>query len=79
MTEILEMQPFFTEKLSNWIATLDGSEKVKFRGFGINALFPLSRTPQCFPFLHAAARCWNPITHVFSFGGQDLCPTIEEF
>ncbi|KAL7247629.1 hypothetical protein ACSBR2_002524 [Camellia fascicularis] len=73
------MEPFFAEKLSTWIITLDGSEKLNFRGFGINALFPLSRTPLCFSFLSVAARSWNPITHVFSFRGQEICPTIEEF
>ncbi|KAL7175019.1 hypothetical protein ACSBR2_028760 [Camellia fascicularis] len=73
------MEPFFTEKLLDWIAALDGPKKLNFRGFGINALFPLSCTPLCFAFLHALARCWNPVTHVFSFGGQEICPTIEEF
>ena len=73
------MEPFFTEKLSNWIATLDGLEKVNFRRFRINALFPLSHSPLFFSFLHAAARRWNSVTHVFSFGGQEMCPTIEEF
>ncbi|KAL7179526.1 hypothetical protein ACSBR1_042842 [Camellia fascicularis] len=54
-------------------------EKISFQGFGINALFPLSRTLLCFPFLHAAARRWDPITHVFCFGTQEMCPTLEEF
>ncbi|KAF5933525.1 hypothetical protein HYC85_029696 [Camellia sinensis] len=26
-----------------------------------------------------STRCWNPITHVFNFGGQEICPTIEEY
>ena len=52
---------------------------MNFRGFGITALFTLGRTPLCFPFLRAAARFWNPITHVFSFGGQEMCPTFEDF
>lgn len=73
------MEPFFVEKLLDWIATLDGSEKLNFWGFSINALFLLSRTPLYFLFLHVAARCWDLITHVFSFGGQEICPTIEEF
>lgn len=74
-----QMEPFFAKKLSNWNATLDGSEKLNFWGFGINALFTLSHTPLRFLFLHATAICWNPVTHVFSFGGQEICPTIEEF
>ena len=24
-------------------------------------------------------RFWNPVTHVFSFGGQEVCPTFEDF
>lgn len=73
------MEILFVNRLQEWIAALDGSERVNFRGFGLDALFPLNRTSLCFPFLHAAARCWNQITHLFSFGGQELCPTIEEF
>lgn len=73
----MEMLPI--HRLQDWIINLDGSEKVNFCGFGLNALFPLSLTSLCFPFLHAAALCWNPITHVFHFGSQEMCPTLEEF
>ncbi|KAL7225057.1 hypothetical protein ACSBR1_020362 [Camellia fascicularis] len=73
------MEAFLIQNLIAWIATLDGSEKLNFRSFGINALFTLSRTPLYLPFLHAAARFWNPVTHVFSFGGQEVCPTFEDF
>ncbi|KAL7198104.1 hypothetical protein ACSBR2_020594 [Camellia fascicularis] len=73
------MEILFTEKLTDWIATLDGMENVNFWGFGINALFSLSNTPLCFPFLHVAAQCWDPITHLFRFGTQEICPTLEEF
>ena len=73
------MEAFLVQKLTTWIATLDGSEKLNFRGFGVNALFTLSCTPLHFPFLHVAARFWNPVTHVFSFGGQEVCPTFEDF
>ena len=73
------MEAFLVQNLTNWIATLDGSEKLNFRGFGINVLFTLSRTPLRFPFLHAAAMFWNPVTHVFSFDGQEVCPTFEDF
>ena len=74
-----EMEAFLVENLTAWIASLDGSEKLNFRGFGLNALFTLSRTPLHLPFLHAAARFWNPVTHVFRFGGQEVCPTFEDF
>ncbi|KAF5933517.1 hypothetical protein HYC85_029688 [Camellia sinensis] len=73
------MEAFLVENLTAWIASLDGSKKLNFRGFGLNALFTLSRTPLHLPFLHAAARFWNPVTHVFSFGGQEVCPTFEDF
>ncbi|KAF5934304.1 hypothetical protein HYC85_030475 [Camellia sinensis] len=73
------MEAFLVENLTAWIASLDGSEKLNFRGFGLNALFTLSRTPLHLPFLHAAARFWNLVTHVFSFGGQEVCPTFEDF
>ena len=73
------MEAFLVQNLTNWISTLDGLEKLNFGGFGINALFTLSRTPLRLPFLHVTARCWNPVTHVFSFGGQEMCPTFEDF
>ena len=73
------MEAFLVENLIAWISSLDGSEKLNFRGFGLNALFTLSRTPLHLPFLHATARFWNPVTHVFSFGGQEVCPTFEDF
>ncbi|KAL7229627.1 hypothetical protein ACSBR2_008188 [Camellia fascicularis] len=73
------METLLNNRLRDWIATLDGSKKVDFCGFGLNALFPMSRIVLCFSFLHAIARCWNPITHVFHFGSQEMCPTIEEF
>ena len=73
------MEEFLAQNLTAWIASLDGSEKVNFWGFGINALFTLGRTPLHLPFLQAAARFWNPVTHVFSFAGQEICPTFEDF
>ena len=73
------MEAFLVENLTAWIASLDGSKKLNFRGFGLNALFTLSRTSLHILFLHAAARVWNPVTHVFSFGGQEMCPTFEDF
>ena len=77
--DLHQMEKFLTQNLTTWIANLDGSEKLNFRGFGVNALFTLSRTPLHFSFLHAAARFWNLMTHVFSFGEQEICPAIEEF
>ena len=73
----MEMLP--TNRLQDWITTLDGSENMNFCSFDLNALFPLSRTSLCFPFLHAATRCWNPITHIFRFGSQEMCSTLKEF
>ena len=73
------MEAVLAENIISWISSLDGAEKLNFRGFGLNALFTLSRTPLHLPFLHAAARFWNPVTLVFSFGGQVLCPTFDDF
>lgn len=73
------MEDFLAQNLATWINNLDGSEKLNFRAFGINVLFTLRCTPLHFPFLHAAARFWNPVTHVFSFSGQEVCPTFEDF
>ena len=73
------MEAFLIENLTSWISSLDGSEKLNFRGFGLNALFTLSRTPLHLPFLRVVAKFWNPVTHVFSFGGQEMCPTFKDF
>mgnify|MGYP003702351317 CR=1 FL=1 len=73
------MEAFFTLNLTAWITSLDGSKNLNFQGFGLNALFTLGRTPLHLPFLYAAARFWNPVTHVFSFSGQEMCPTFEDF
>lgn len=73
------MEIFLVDRLKDWMAILDGTEKVNFNGFGINALFSLSHTLLCFSFLHAAARCWDSFTYVFCFGTQETCPTLEEF
>ena len=73
------MEAFLVQNLTTWIASLDGSEKLNFWGFGLNALFTLGRTPLHLPFLHAATRFWNPVTHVFIFSGQEMCHTFEEF
>ena len=73
------MEILLNNRLWDWITTLDGSEKVNFRGSSLNALFPLGRTSLYFPFLQVAAWCWNLITHVFCFGSQEMCSTLEEF
>ncbi|THG05115.1 hypothetical protein TEA_012921 [Camellia sinensis var. sinensis] len=73
------MEIFLVEKLKDWTATLDSMGKVNFNGFSINAPFTLSRTSVCFPFLHIAAHYWDLVPHVFRFGSQDMCPTLEKF
>ncbi|XP_028108361.1 aromatic aminotransferase ISS1-like [Camellia sinensis] len=75
----LKMEIFLVEKLKDWTATLDSMGKVNFNGFSINAPFTLSRTSVCFPFLHIAAHYWDLVPHVFRFGSQDMCPTLEKF
>lgn len=66
------MEIFLVDRLKDWMATLDGTEKVNFNGFGINALFSLSHTLLCFSFLHAAARCWDPFTRVLLWNARDV-------
>ena len=73
------MEEFLAQNLTAWIASLDGSGKENFRGFGINALFTLGRTPLHLLFLQAAARNWNTEPHVFSFAEQEISPTFEDF
>lgn len=72
------MEMSLIHRLRDWIATLDGSKKMNFRSFSLNALFPLSRTLFFFPFLYATIRYWNSVTHVFHFESQEMCPTLKE-
>jgi hypothetical protein len=65
--------------INTWIASLENIDWFNFRGLGLNALRHLHTFPICQDILRAAVRCWDSELHVFRFGMQELCPTVEEF
>jgi hypothetical protein len=65
--------------INTWVASLENIDWFNFRGLGLNALRHLHTFPIRQDILHAAVHCWDPELHVFRFGMQELCPTVEEF
>lgn len=54
-------------------------ERMNFVSYGMNSLFWLKKVPLKPQILNAAIHHWDPDLHVFRFGLQELCPTVEEF
>jgi hypothetical protein len=65
--------------INTWVASFENIDWFNFRGLGLNALRYLHTFPIRQDILHAAVRCWDSELHVFRFGLQELCPTVEEF
>ena len=65
--------------LRPWLDSLEGIDWLNFRGHRLYALRHLREVAIRPVLLHAAARFWDPEVHVFRFGSQELCPTVEEF
>ncbi|KAI8568359.1 hypothetical protein RHMOL_Rhmol02G0192000 [Rhododendron molle] len=65
--------------LRPWLDSLDGIDWLNFRGHRLHALKYLREIAIHPVLLHAATRFWDPEVHVFRFGSQELCPTVEEF
>lgn len=63
----------------NWFESMSGIEWLNFRNHKLNSLRFLRQVPIRHELLHAAVLFWDPDVHVFRFGEQELCPTIEEF
>lgn len=64
--------------LHPWLDSLEGIDWQNFRGHCLHALKYLSDIHIRPNLLHAAVRFWDPEVHVFRFGIQELCPTVEE-
>ena len=65
--------------LQPWIASFENIDWFNFRSHHLNSLRHIHPIPIRPELLHAAAQFWDPEFHVFRFGLQELCPTIEEF
>jgi hypothetical protein len=65
--------------LRPWLDSLDGIDWLNFQGQRLYALRHLREVAIRPVLLHAATRFWDSEVHVFRFGSQELCPTVEEF
>jgi hypothetical protein len=65
--------------LSPWLEAFAANDWLSFRSYGL-AAFRFLRSVKLHPeILTAASRFWDPDVHVFRFGDDELCPTVEEF
>lgn len=65
--------------ISPWLEAFVASDWLSFRSYGL-AAFRFLRNVRFRPeILTAATRFWDPDVHVFRFGDDELCPTVEEF
>lgn len=69
----------FASDLRGWMKEFKGVDRVNFRPLGLNALFSLQDVPIRHEILQGATHFWDPKVHVFRFGYEELCPTVEEF
>ncbi|KAI8572065.1 hypothetical protein RHMOL_Rhmol01G0169600 [Rhododendron molle] len=62
-----------------WLEAFVASDWLSFRTHGI-AVFRFLRNVRLRPkILWSAVQFWDPDVHVFRFGDNELCPTVEEF
>ncbi|KAI8550622.1 hypothetical protein RHMOL_Rhmol06G0121700 [Rhododendron molle] len=62
-----------------WLKTFVAGDWLSFRTHGLAAFRFLRRVRLRPEILWAAVRFWDPDVHVFRFGDDELCPTMEEF
>ena len=62
-----------------WLDQLEGLDWLNFRGHRLHSLKYVRDVIIRPELLHAAVRFWDPEVHVFRFGLQEVCPTVEEF
>ncbi|RZC87332.1 hypothetical protein C5167_041385 [Papaver somniferum] len=68
-----------TKLLLDWVTSLTDDEQKVFLQLRLGYIMDLTKVTVDWELLRSAVTCWNPALHVFCFGKQDLCPTIEEF
>jgi hypothetical protein len=65
--------------LRPWLVSFLGIDWLNFQYHGLSSFRHLQHVPLRPTLLRAALRCWDPDVHVFRFGDDEICPTIEEF
>ncbi|KAI8568255.1 hypothetical protein RHMOL_Rhmol02G0184000 [Rhododendron molle] len=68
-----------TGLLRPWLASMEGVDWLNFRAHGFYSMRYLRNIRLRPELLRAAVSFWDPEVHVFRFGDQELCPTVEEF
>ncbi|KAI8568930.1 hypothetical protein RHMOL_Rhmol02G0239100 [Rhododendron molle] len=62
-----------------WLEAFIASDWLSFQTHGLAAFRFLRRIGLHPEILWSALRFWDPDVHVFRFGDNELCPTVEEF
>ncbi|KAI8572047.1 hypothetical protein RHMOL_Rhmol01G0167900 [Rhododendron molle] len=73
------MALFLTGSIRPGLASLEGVDWLNFRAHGLYSMRYLRNIRLRPELLRAAVSFWDPEVHVFRFGDQELCPTVEEF
>lgn len=76
---IPQMAVSLTGSLRPWLVVMDGLDWLNFRAHGLSSIRYLRNIHLLPELLRAAVNFWDPEVHVFQFGEQELCPTVEEF
>ncbi|KAI8542702.1 hypothetical protein RHMOL_Rhmol08G0159400 [Rhododendron molle] len=76
--EYLLMWPL-EDSLWPWLTQFLGIDWLNFQYHGLTSFRYLRHVPLRPTLLRAALRFWDPDVHVFRFGDDEICPTIEEF
>lgn len=62
-----------------WLTSISSIEWLNFRPSGLGSIRYLRDIRLNLPLLQAAIAYWDPTAHVFRFGLNEICPTVEEF
>ena len=65
--------------ISPWLEAFVANDWLSFRSYGLAAFRFLQNVRSRPEILTAATQFWDPDVHVFRFGDDELCPTVEEF
>ncbi|KAI8530324.1 hypothetical protein RHMOL_Rhmol11G0048300 [Rhododendron molle] len=68
-----------TDSLRPWLASMEGVDWLNVRANGLYSMWYLRNIRLRPELLRAAVSFWDPEVHVFRFGDQELCLTVEEF
>ncbi|KAI8563685.1 hypothetical protein RHMOL_Rhmol03G0128500 [Rhododendron molle] len=65
--------------LRPWLVQFLSIDWLNFKYYGLASFRYLLHVPFCPELLRAVLRFWDPDVHVFRFGDDEICLTVEEF